>query len=455
MKSSLIKEFRKILGQDRCLHSPEDLYAYSHDCYARGKPELVLLPRTTQEVSSILRLAHREAIPVTPRGAGSSLCGATTPIKGGIVLATNQMNRILEVSQEDRLAVLEPGVVTLRLHQAVEAVGLFYPPDPASYAMSLMGGNVATNAGGPRCLKYGVTRDYLLGLEVVLADGEVLHTGSRAVKDVTGYDLTRLFCGSEGTLGVITRITVRLIPKPETKRTILASLGTVEEASRMVSRIIGAGILPTTLEFMDQAYIRTVEELMHLGLPLDAGAMLLIEVDGFEEAVERQARIVEQFCREHGALDVAVAKNSQESEELWRGRRMGTVALMRAAKLMISHDATVPASSIPSLVAHTHEVARQADLKVVIIGHAGDGNMHPIFLLDPSRPQEMERFQEASRELFRFTVEHGGTLSGEHGIGLEKNPYLHLQVNPIGMRTMKAIKKALDPKGILNPGKFV
>ncbi len=314
---------------------------------------------------------------------------------------------------------------------------------------------MATNAGGPRCLKYGVTRDYLLGLEVVLADGEVLHTGSRAVKDVTGYDLTRLFCGSEGTLGVITRITVRLIPKPETKRTILASLGTVEEASRMVSRIIGAGILPTTLEFMDQAYIRTVEELMHLGLPLDAGAMLLIEVDGFEEAVERQARIVEQFCREHGALDVAVAKNSQESEELWRGRRMGTVALMRAAKLMISHDATVPASSIPSLVAHTHEVARQADLKVVIIGHAGDGNMHPIFLLDPSRPQEMERFQEASRELFRFTVEHGGTLSGEHGIGLEKNPYLHLQVNPIGMRTMKAIKKALDPKGILNPGKFV
>jgi len=455
VKKSLVREFRKILGAQRCLDAPEDLYAYSHDCYARGKPELVLIPRTTQEVSAILRIAHREGVPVTPRGGGSSLCGATTPIRGGIVLATNQMDKILEVSQEDRLAVVEPGVVTLRLHQAVEAVGLFYPPDPASYAMSLIGGNVATNAGGPRCLKYGVTRDYLLGLEVVLADGEVLQTGSRAVKDVTGYDLTRLFCGSEGTLGVITRITVRLIPKPETKRTILTSLRTVEEASQMVSRIIGAGILPTTLEFMDQAYLQTVEELMHLGLPVEAGAMLLIEVDGFEEAVERQAGIVERFCKEHGALDVAVARTPQESDQLWKGRRMGTVALMRAAKLMISHDATVPASSIPELVAHTHEVALQADLKVVIIGHAGDGNMHPIFLLDPSRQGEMERFDKASRELFRFTVEKGGTLSGEHGIGLEKNPYLHLQVNEIGMRTMRAIKKALDPKGILNPGKFV
>lgn len=455
VRASLIREFRKVVGAERCLHAPEDLYAYSHDCYARGKPELVLLPKTTKEISSIMRIAHREGIPVTPRGGGSSLCGATTPIKGGIVLATNQMNRILEVNQDDRLAVVEPGVVTLRLHQAVEAVGLFYPPDPASYAMSLMGGNVATNAGGPRCLKYGVTRDYLLGLEVVLADGEVLHTGSRAVKDVTGYDLTRLFCGSEGTLGVITLITVRLIPKPETQRTILTSLRTVEKASQMVSRIIGAGILPTTLEFMDQSYLRTVEELMHLGLPVDAGAMLLIEVDGFQEAVERQARIVEDFCREHGALDVAVARTAKEGEQLWRGRRMGTVALMRAAKLMISHDATVPASRIPELVAHTHQVAREADLKVVIIGHAGDGNMHPIFLLDPSREGEMKRFDEASRELFRFTVECGGTLSGEHGIGIEKNPYLDLQVDAVGMRTMRAIKNALDPKGILNPGKFV
>lgn len=451
----MVREFRKIVGDQRCLRCPEDLYAYSHDCYARGNPDLVLLPRTTQQVSSIMRLANKNAIPVTPRGAGTSLCGAATPITGGIVLATNQMNRILEVSQEDRLAVLEPGVVTLKLHQAVESLGLFYPPDPASYAMSLMGGNVATNAGGPRCLKYGVTRDYLLGLQVVLADGEVLHTGSRAVKDVTGYDLTRLFCGSEGTLGVITRITVRLIPKPETKRTILTSLRTVEDASQMVSRIIGAGILPTTLEFMDQSYLRNVEDLMHLGLPVEAGAMLLIEVDGFREAVERQAKIVEEFCRHHGALEVAVARTSEQSEELWKGRRMGTVALMRAAKLMISHDATVPASRIPDLVAHTHKVAREADLKVVIIGHAGDGNMHPIFLLDPSRDGEMKRFEQASRELFRFTVECGGTLSGEHGIGMEKNPYMGLQVEEVGMRTMRAVKKAMDPKGILNPGKFV
>lgn len=443
------------MGEKRCLCAPEDLYAYSRDCYARGKPELVVIPRTTQEVSAVLRLANKEGIPVTPRGGGSSLCGSTAPIKGGIVLATTLMNRIVEVSQKDRLAVVEPGVVTARLHQAAEAIGLFYPPDPASSAMSYIGGNVATNAGGPRCLKYGVTRDYLLALEVVLADGEVLRTGSRAVKDVTGYDLTRLFCGSEGTLGVITQITVRLVPKPETKMTILTSLRTVEDASLMVSRIIGAGILPTTLEFMDQAYIRTVEELMHLGLPREAGAMLLIEVDGFTEAVRRQAKIVEEFCKEHGALNVSVAQDATEAERLWIGRRMGTVALMRWAKLMISHDATVPASKIPDLVAHTHKIAQELSLKVVIIGHAGDGNMHPIFLLDPSREGEMERFENASRELFKFTVNCGGTLSGEHGIGLEKNPYLRLQVGEVGMRTMRSIKAALDPKGILNPGKFV
>ena len=455
MKRSLIKEFRKIVGEKRCLWTPEDLYAYSHDCYARGNPELVLIVKSSEEVSSILRIANREGIPVTPRGAGTSLCGATTPIRGGIVLATNQMNRILEVSQEDRLAVVEPGVVTLRLHQAVESVGLFYPPDPASSAMSLIGGNVATNAGGPRCLKYGVTRDYLMALEVVLADGEILRTGSRAVKDVTGYDLTRLMCGSEGTLGVIARITVRLIPKPECKKTILTSFKTVEEASQMVSMIIGAGILPTTLEFMDHAYIRTVEDLMHLGLPVEAGAMLLIEVDGFREAVERQAKMIESFCREHGALGVQVGMTQEESDQLWAGRRMGTVALMRSAKLMISHDATVPASKIPDMVAHTHRIAREADLKVVIIGHAGDGNMHPIFLLDPSREGEMDRFRKASEELFQFTVRCGGTLSGEHGIGIEKNPFLRLQVDEVGVRTMKAIKAALDPKAILNPGKFV
>ena len=314
---------------------------------------------------------------------------------------------------------------------------------------------MATNAGGPHCFKYGVTRDYLLGLDIVLANGDLLKTGSRAVKDVTGYDLTRLFCGSAGTLGIITQVTVRLIPKPESKRTLLTSFHTVEEATRTVSRIIGAGIIPTTLEFMDQAYIQAVEGLMHLGLPLDAGAMLLIEVDGFEESVDRQARTVQDFCREQGALDVAVAQTQEESDRLWIGRRMGTVSLMRTAKRMISHDATVPASRIPELVAHTHEVSRQAGLKVVIIGHAGDGNMHPIFFVDPDDEKVMQRFHEASLELFRFTVQCGGTLSGEHGVGLEKKPFLSLQVDEVGMRTMRGIKKALDPNGILNPGKFV
>jgi glycolate oxidase len=290
---------------------------------------------------------------------------------------------------------------------------------------------------------------------VVLADGEVLRTGSRAVKDVTGYDLTRLMCGSEGTLGVITQVTVRLIPKPETKRTILTTYRTLEEASEMVSRIIGAGILPTTLEFMDQAYLRTVEEIMHLGLPTEAAAMLLIEVDGFEETVERQARIVEDFCRRFHVLDVAVGRDPEESDRLWIGRRIGTVGLMRSSKFMISHDATVPTSQIPRLVTETHRLAAEYGIKLVILGHAGDGNMHPIFLLDPDNEEEMARFHRLSREMFRITVECGGTLSGEHGIGLEKRPFLNLQVDAVGMRTMRAIKKALDPKGILNPGKFL
>jgi glycolate oxidase len=454
MHKSLIREFRKILGDDRCLSSPEDLYAYSHDCFARGKPELVLIPLNTGEVSRVMRIACRERIPVTPRGAATSLSGMTTPLQG-IVLATNRMDRIIEVNREDRLAVVEPGVVTGSLHQAVEAQGLFYPPDPASSAMSLIGGNVATNAGGPRCLKYGVTRDYLLGLEVVLADGEILKTGSRAVKDVTGYDLTRLFCGSEGTLGLITRVIVRLLPKPETKATILTTHRTVEDASRIVSRIIGAGILPTALEFMDQTYLQSAERLMDIGLPTEAGAMLIMEVDGFEEGVARQSRIIETFCREHRVLDIAVARSLEESDRLWQARRQGSVALMRSAPLTLTHDATVPAGKVPELVAEIHRLGRENDLNIAILGHAGDGNMHPIFLLNPEDDDQMKRFERVSEELFQVTMACGGTLSGEHGIGLEKRPFLHLQIDAVGMRTMRRIKQALDPRGIFNPGKFL
>jgi glycolate oxidase len=450
-----MRKFEKIVGPERCLHEPEDLYAYSRDCFARGRPELVLIPENTEEVSNILSLADKEHVPVTPRGGGTSLSGMAAPTQGGIVLAMNRMNRILEISREDRLAVVEPGVVTLKLHQAVEQLGLYYPPDPASYSVSLIGGNVASNAGGPHCFKYGVTRDYLLSLEVVLAGGDVLRTGSRAVKDVTGYDLTRLFCGSEGTLGVITEITVRLIPKPETKTTIQCTFRTLEEASETVSRIVEAGIIPTTLEFMDQAYLSTVEEIMHLGLPKDVAAMLLIEVDGFKESVERQTQMVEVFCRKQGAKHVLVGKDPTESERLWLGRRVGSVGLMRSSKLLVSHDVTVPASRIPTLVRETHRLARENGIKVVILGHAGDGNMHPIFLLDPDDQDQLHRFEGMVAELMRITVDCGGTLSGEHGIGLEKKAYLPMQVGEVGMRVMRNIKNALDPNNILNPGKLI
>ena len=456
MKASLVRRFRNILDPKRCLHTPEDLYAYSHDVFARGNPELVLIPRSAEEVSRIMRLANEKGVPVTPRGGASSLSGMTTPVQGGIVLAMNRMNDIIEINTEDRLAIMGPGVVTSDLHKAAEKVGMFYPPDPASSAMSLIGGNVATNAGGPRCLKYGVTRDYIMALEVVMADGDILKTGSRAVKDVTGYDLTHLICGSEGTLGVITQITTKLIPKPETKKTLITTFDTLEGASNMVSSIIGAGIVPTTLEIMDQAYLQAVEDLTHISLPVEAAALLLIEVDGFSETVERQAKTIQQFCREQGAMDTIVARNQQESEDLWQGRRYGSVALMRSTPRMLTHDATVPVSKIPALVSYTHKIAEEYGIKLVILGHAGDGNMHPNFLLQSKDdPEELERFHKVSYELFRFTVECGGTLSGEHGIGLEKNPYLNLQVDDVGMKAMRAIKQAWDPKGILNPGKFL
>ena len=455
LAKSIIQELKDLVGKDRCLTAPEDLMVYSHDTFAEHKADVVVLPTGTEEVSRILKLANRERIPVTPRGSATGLSGMCTPERGGIVLAMSKMNKILEVSPEDRLAVVEPGVITNDLQIAAEAAGVFYPPDPASQTICQIGGNVATNAGGPRCVKYGVTRDYLLGLEAVLPSGEVIKTGGRPIKNVTGYDVTRLLCGSEGTLAVITKIIVKLIAKPEARRTLLVGFRSIDDASTTVSRIMAAGIVPRALELMDQHYIQNCEKIYKLGLPMDAAAMLIIEVDGFVETVDRQARIAREFCEAQGAFDIKLAKTEEEAEKLWIARKVGSVALFRVSKMMVAEDATVPISKIPAMVRKIKDIGEKYGMTIYLLAHAGDGNMHPLLTYDPGKKEEVERMENASREIFEASIALGGTLTGEHGIGLDKKRFLPLEVSPAEVQIWKNIKNSFDPNGIMNPGKFV
>jgi glycolate oxidase len=455
MNSSLLSELREIVGKDRCLTAPEDLMVYSHDAFAEKKPDVVVLPTTTEEVSRILKLANRERIPVTPRGSATGLSGMCTPERGGIVLAMSKMNKILEINTEDRLAVVEPGVITQDLQEEVERAGVFYPPDPASQSICQIGGNVGTCAGGPRCVKYGVTRDYLLGLEAVLPSGEVIKTGGRPIKNVTGYDVTRLLCGSEGTLAVFTKIIVKLIAKPEARRTLLVAFRSIDDASTTVSRIMAAGIVPRALELMDQHYIRNCEKIYHLGLPTEAAAMLIIEVDGFAETVDRQARIAKEFCEAQRAFDIKLAQTEEEAERLWIARKVGSVALFRVSKMMVAEDVTVPISKIPAMVRRFNEIGEKYGLTIYLLAHAGDGNMHPLLTYDPGNKEEVERIENASREIFASSIALGGTLTGEHGIGLAKKPFIPLEISPAEMQVWKNIKNCFDPNGIMNPGKFV
>jgi glycolate oxidase len=455
LTKSILNELRDLVGKDRCLTAPEDLLVYSHDVFCEKKADVVVLPTTTEEVSKVLKLANREKIPVTPRGSATGLSGMCVPDQGGIVMAMSKMNKILEVNPEDRLAIVEPGVITNDLQLAVEAVGSFYPPDPASQTICQIGGNVSTNAGGPRCVKYGVTRDYLLGLEAVLPSGEMIKAGGRPIKNVTGYDITRLLCGSEGTLAVITKIIVKLIAKPEARRTLLVGFRSIDDASTTVSRIMAAGIVPRALELMDQRYVRNCENIYHLGLATDAAAMLIIEVDGFAETVDRQARIAREFCEKQGAFDIKLAQTEEEADRMWMARKLGSVALYRLSKTMVTEDATVPISKIPAMVRKIKEIEGKYNLTVYLLAHAGDGNMHPLLTYDPGNKEEAERVDNLVREIFEASIALGGTLTGEHGIGLAKKPFMYLEISPAELALWKNIKKSFDPNGIMNPGKFV
>lgn len=456
LRQSVAQELRHIVGEGNYLDSREDLLSYSYDSSVEeAVPEAVLLPSTTEQISEIMKTACREAIPVTPRGAGTNLSGGTIPVNGGIVLALTRMDRLVELNREDRYAVVQAGCVNLKLQNEAKKAGLFYPPDPASWSVSTLGGNVGENAGGPRGVKYGVTRDWILGLKVVLADGRIIAAGGVTTKNVTGIDLISLFTGSEGCLGIVTEVTVKLLPLPSCQRSIQAFYPRLDGASATVARIIGSGIVPVALELMDRVVVNLIEDSARIGLPRDVEGTLLIMVDGEEEVCQRQAELIETICREEGALDVQVSRSSAEEEKLWAGRRSAFGVVSRRRPTCVLEDCTVPVSNLVEMIRGIVAIGKKYNLLIGVLAHAGDGNTHPMILTDKRDREEWKRVEKAVVEIFQLAVALRGTLSGEHGIGLSKKPFLPLIMNEDARKLMAEIKSVLDPGGILNPGKFI
>jgi glycolate oxidase len=456
MISSIAKEkIIAIVTDENYEDSKTERLVYSYDSTPnlQSMPEAVVSPRNTKEVSEILKICNEFNIPIVPRGSGTNLCGGTCPIEGGIVLLLKHMNKILEIDEENLTITVQPGVITLDLMNAVESKGLFYPPDPGSMKISTIAGNINENAGGLRGLKYGVTRDYVIALEVVLPNGDIIRTGGKLAKDVAGYDLTRLFVGSEGTLCVVTEATLKLLPIPETKKTMLALYQDIEAAAKTVSKIIANKIIPITLEFLDQPTLKVVEDYAKIGLPTDAKAVLLIEQDGPPEVVARDIEKMIAICKEQKAVSVQVAATEEEAENLRTARRTALSALARLKPTTILEDATVPRSEIAKMVHAINEIAKKYNLEICTFGHAGDGNLHPTCPTDSRNHEEMERVENAFAEIFEKAIEFGGTITGEHGVGVMKAPYLEWKLGKEGVAAMKAIKQSFDPNNIMNPGK--
>jgi glycolate oxidase len=455
MEEKTVTELEKIVGKHGVLHTPEDLAVYGYDgTFEYSRPDIVVLPETTEQVSEILQLAARERISVVTRGMGSSMTGSSVPYGGGMVLTMTRMNAILELDEENGTVLVQPGIVTADLQAEVEKKGLYYPPDPSSNRHSTIGGNIACNAGGPRCLKYGVTGDYVLGLTVVLPDGRILKTGGKTIKDVVGYDLKSLFTGSEGTLGVITEALLKLVAKPGVIRTARAEFPLLADASRTVNAILTAGIVPVTLELMDDTTIACIEEAMHLGLPLDVEAILIIETDGSdEESVTREIEKIEVICKKNGARMVKVAKDEKERIDLWNARRPVGAALARKSPNKLGEDIAVPRSTVPEAIRRLKDISARHGLPIAIFGHAGDGNLHPNVLFDMKNPEEHEAMEKMIAEIFDTAIDLGGTLSGEHGVGTLKLPFVERAVDAVSLDVQKSIKRLLDPLNIMNPGK--
>lgn len=456
LKPEIISQLRKIVGKGAVLTSREDLTTYSYDATTTWAhmPDVVVLPTTTEQVSQILKLANESNIPVTPRGAGTNLSGGSIPIKGGIVLCTTRMNRILEVNKGNLVATVEPGVVLQDLNLALAKEGLFYPPDPQSFLSCTIGGTVAENAGGPYCLKYGVTKQYILGLEVVLANGYVMKVGGVTVKNRTGYELVMLFTGSEGTLGVITKITLKLLPMPPASKTIMAVFDDMLVGGQAVSDILAGGLIPAKVEFLDNFAIRRIEEITPMGLPVEASALLLLQTDGSPAAVEAESQQILGILKNSGARDIRVAKDETEADKYWRMRSTGFAAFFSAAHTVMAEDVTVPRDKIAEFIRKLGEISERTGFSIQLLGHAGDGNLHPTIFTDIRDKEQFARAQDTMAEIFRAAMELGGVLSGEHGIGLEKRRFLKEAMDPVAIEVMKKIKGILDPNNILNPGKI-
>ena len=451
----LYRKFEKIVGERNISDADVDRVCHSYDATKqRALPDVVIKPGSTQEVSEILKLANEKCIPVYPQGAASGLTGGAVPVHGGIALDMTRMNRIIEIDDANLTATVEPGVVVADFQKEVEKFDLLYPPDPASNKFATIGGSVAECAGGLRGMKYGVTKDYVMALEVVLPTGEIINVGSRTLKNVTGYDLTKLFVGSEGTLGIFTKIVVKLMPPPEKIETIMAFFSSIRKAADTVSSIIAAKIVPRTLEFLDEECIRAVSVYTDFSVIEGTKALLLIEVDGSEETARRDALRIMSICENNEAFEVRKAETEEEADDLWSVRRSISPSLYAISKGKINEDICVPRSNLTRMLEKIAEIGEKYGLKIANFGHAGDGNIHVNILIDPSVPEELERGEEAAGDIFREVVNLSGTLSGEHGIGNTKSKYLSIEIRPRALKLMKDIKALFDPNDILNPGKI-
>lgn len=454
-KPEVIAKLREIVGDENVLVDPDRVEPYGADAVKeKFPPEAVVFPATTGEMQAVLRLANEVVFPVTARGGGVGYTGGAVPVEGGIVIGTDRMKKIVEINADDLYVICQPGLTTFELQQAVEEHGLLFPPDPASYKDSYIGGNVAENAGGMRTPKYGVTKHSVLGLEVVTATGEVIRTGGRTVKNVVGFDLTGLMCGSEGMLGIITECTLKLLPMPEATATVRASFKTMEEACRVLTKFTPEGLLPMAMEVVDRSCINAIEENFAFGLSPDAGAILIVAVDGSAPEVERNAVMIERILGENGGFDTLRSRTKEEENKLWDVRRAISPSLMKYGTLKINEDVVVPRSKVPELIREVEEIGRRHNTFVANFGHAGDGNIHVNFLCDRDDMDSIARARKCVKETFELSVRLGGSISGEHGIGYVKAAYLGMAVDPATLEVMKAIKKVFDPKGILNPGKM-
>ncbi len=449
----LARRLVELLGEDAVLHRPEDVIVYEYDYgLDRAAPEAVAFPRTTAEVASIVKVARSLELPIVARGAGTGISGGAIPVQGGVVIALSRMNHILDVDPANRIAVVEPGVVNLNISKAVEPLGLFFAPDPSSQKASTIGGNVGNNAGGPHCLAHGTTTNHILGVELVLPSGSVVELGGIS-KDGPGYDLTGLVVGAEGTVGIVTRVTVQLMIEPPAVKTALAIFTSVEDASAAVSGIIGQGIIPSALELMDGLALRAIEAAFHAGYPPDAGAVLLVELDGLDESVTEQTQVVEKVCHDNHAVEIRVADTPEARAKLWAARKGAASAMGRIAPNYYLHDTVIARTRLPGVLADVIAIGERHNLPIANLFHAGDGNLHPMILFDVREQGVLGRVMQAGREILDASVAAGGTISGEHGIGMEKNQFMPKIFSEADLEVMARVRAAFDPTGLCNPGK--